>query len=302
MVVGFVPRLLRYAVATFAVLAVLIPVMSPRPVAAAKPPRDIVVPAPYYQQGGSGFDETTNCGMAVVAAALAFAQVAYPTVADVRYTVGHNGMTNIGEWAWLLDVYGAKYENVWSQDEIDTALKDGKVVVVAAWMGNISIGWDLDQPWSPNYGQSGRYSDYYAGHALLIVGKTADGGNYLVHDPNVFPNRASDYYGDGMPKGEYRPYSAGELWWSVATYGGGRALAVDPPPPPPPTPVKRMSKQEIKALAGPSGGKPTKRDAGETLVAPPRVRLTSGSAVYQPLMDGANATEPSVTRPRLRQK
>jgi hypothetical protein len=293
---------LRCLFVLFAFVAVCVPLASARPAAAAKPPRDVVVPAPYYQQGGTGINETTNCGMAVIAAALAFSQVAYPTVADVRYTVGHNGMTNIGEWAWLLDVYGAKYENVWSQEEIDGALKDGKVVVVAAWMGNISYAWDIDQAWSPNYGQAGRYSDYYAGHALLIVGKTADGANYLVHDPNVFPNRASDYYGDGTPKGEYRRYSAAELWWSVATYAGGRALAVEPPPPPPPLPVKRMSPKEIRSIAGPSGGRPAKRDAGETLVAPARVKLTSRTPIYQPPMDGKDATEPINVRPRPRRK
>jgi hypothetical protein len=297
-VVGSYPRCLRCLVVALAFVAVCVPIFSPRPAAAAKPPRDIVVPAPYYQQGGTGINETMNCGMAVIAAALAFSQVAYPTVADVRYTVGHNGMTNIGEWAWLLDVYGARYENVWSQEEIDGALRDGKVVVVAAWMGNISYAWDIDQAWSPNYGQSGRYSDYYAGHALLIVGKTADGANYLVHDPNVFPGRASDYYGDGTPKGEYRRYSAAELWWSVATYAGGRALAVEPPPPPPPLPVKRMSPKEIRALKGPGGGKPTTRGVPETLVAPARVKLTAHSEIYQPLQgvdEFSNAYRP---RPR----
>jgi hypothetical protein len=282
-VVRFNPRLLRCVIVIFAIIAAFIPIVSPRPAAAAKPPKDIVVPAPYYQQGGTGYNATTNCGMAVVAAALAFAQVAYPTVADVRYTVGHNGMTNIGEWAWLLDVYGAKYENVWSQEDIDASLKAGKVVIVAAWMGNISIAWDYDQAWSPNFGQSGRYYDYYAGHALLIVGKTEDGANYLVHDPNVFPDRPSDYYGDGMPKGEYRRYSAAELWWSIATYAGGRALAVDPPPPPPPPPPpKRMAPKEIRSLRGPGGGLPTTRDAGEHLVEPPRVELNPHSEIYQP--------------------
>jgi hypothetical protein len=295
-----IPRGLWRSVVVLLIVAVCVPAVGPKPVFAKKKSSDFSIPAPYYFQGNSGTDSNFNCGMAVVAAALAYSQAAFPTVADVRWTVGHTGPTNIGEWSWLLDVYGARYENTWSQDEINSSLKAGKVVVVAAWMGNVSAAWDYEQAWSPKYGQVGRYNSYYEGHALLIVGVADDGASYVVHDPNFFPNSPADYYDDGTPKGEYRKYNAAELWWTIATYAGGRALAVDPPPPPPPPPpAKRIPIKEIKSFLGPGGGKPTVRDQGAQLVEPPKVRVTPHTPIYQPPL-AANEGDFASTRPRPR--
>ena len=293
-----IPRAIWRLVVVLTIVSVCVPAVGPEPVFAKKKSTDFSIPAPYYFQGNSGTNSTVNCGMAVVAAALAYSGVAYPSVADVRYTVGHNGTTNIGEWAWLLDVYGAKYENIWSQEEINNSLKAGKVVVVAAWMGNVSAAWDYEQAWSPNWGQAGRYYSYNAGHALLIVGIADGGANYLVHDPNFFPDSPADYYDDGTPKGAYRKYSAAELWWTIATYAGGRGLAVDPPPPPPP--AKRIPVKEIKKFLGPSGGKPTTRDAGPELVEPPRVNITPHTPIYQPPLEADEAWYAAAIRPRPR--
>jgi hypothetical protein len=282
-----------------AIVFACLPAIGSKPVdAKKKASTDVAIPAPYYFQGNSGTDSNFNCGMAVVAAALAYSQVAFPTVADVRWTVGHSGPTNMGEWAWLLDAYGARHEDLWSQEDIYASLKAGKVVIVAAWMGNVSAAWDYEQAWSPNWGQAGRYYSYYEGHALLLVGTADDGFNYLVHDPNFFPDRPSDYYGDGTPKGEYRKYNAAELWWTIATYAGGHALAVDPPPPPPP--AKRIPSREIKSFLGPSGGKQTTRDAGPELVEPPRVTVTPHTPVYQPPLQDDEARNTTPVRPRPR--
>jgi len=296
----FLRALLR-CVVMLAILSVCIPAVGPEPVSAKKKSTDFAIPAPYYFQGNSGYNSATNCGMAVVAAALAYSQVAYPSVADVRYTVGHNGPTNIGEWAWLLDVYGAKYENIWSQEEINASLKAGKVIVVAVWMGSLSAAWDYEQAWSPNWGQAGRYNSYIAGHSLLIVGMADDGASYLVHDPYFFPGRPADYYDDGTPKGAYRKYNAAELWWTIATYANGRGLAVEPPPPPPtPPPAKRISAKQITQFLGPSGGKPTTRDQGPELVEPPRVRVTPHTPIYQPPLEADEAWYAAAQRPRPR--
>jgi hypothetical protein len=137
-----IPRVFWRCLVVLTIVSVCVPALGPHPVAAKKKSSDFSIPAPYYFQGNSGANSNFNCGMAVVAAALAYSGVAYPSVADVRWTVGHNGATNIGEWAWLLDAYGAKYETVWTQDDINSSLKAGKVVIVAAWMGYLSAAWD----------------------------------------------------------------------------------------------------------------------------------------------------------------
>jgi hypothetical protein len=214
------------------VLMAMAPVLDQRAAAAIAVP-DVTLRAPYFPQGGTGGDAPFNCGPAVVAAAVTYSGVAAPSVADVRATLGHRGATNIGEWAWLLDAYGVPYTVTWTREEFDDALRAGKAIVVAVWMADLSYGPDLNQPGASPAGQVGRYVRYGAGHALLVVGIADGGHNYLVHDPNVFDGGVYRY-ADGTPKGQYRRYSADELWGSVARYAGGRGLAVSPPAPPAP--------------------------------------------------------------------
>jgi hypothetical protein len=197
---------------------------------------NVTLRAPYFPQGGSGGDAPFNCGPAVVVAAVTYSGVAAPSVADVRATLGHRGATNIGEWAWLLRAYGGPYSVTWTRAEFDEALRAGKAIVVAVWMGDLSYGPELDQAGASAADQVGRYVRYGAGHALLVVGIADGGRNYLVHDPNVFDGGIYRY-ADGTPKGQYRRYNADELWGSIARYAGGQGLAVSPLPPAPPIAV-----------------------------------------------------------------
>jgi hypothetical protein len=218
---------------------------------------DVIIPAPFFAQGGTGKNSSVNCGPATVAAAVNYSGVAFPSVYDVRATIGANGPTTIGTWAWLLNWYGVFWYSTWSRWELDDALRTGHVLVIAAWMSDLSSAPDYEEAWSANWGQSGRYDAFAAGHALLVVG-TADGGlNYVVHDPNVFSD-GTYWYGDGSPKGAYRKYNAEELWATIGRYAKGQALAVTPPAPAtmaePPKPVRRIRPELGQGFDGPGGG------------------------------------------------
>ncbi len=217
---------------------------------------EVVNDVPFFEQGGT-WDESFNCGPATVAAAVNYSQVSFPSVNDVRATLGLEGPTDIDQWAWLLNWYGAPWYSTWSLDEMNTAIRAGHAIVIAAWMSDISFGPDFEQAWSPNWGQSGRYDGFSQGHAMLITGITDRGANYLIHDPNVFPYTATSWYGDGQPKGAYRRYSAAEIWYTISTYAKGQALAVIPPAPSNP---RRYDPRQSAGLAGPGGGHQARRD------------------------------------------
>lgn len=188
---------------------------------------DVVIPAPFFAQGASR-SATTNCGPAAVAAAVNFSRAAFPTVDDVRDTLGYDGPTDLDSWSGLLTAYGAPWYETRTQLALDFALWAGHVVVVAAWMQDLSGGPDYEVAWSLNPGVPGRYCDYPAGHALLVVGIADGGASYVVHDPNVFPGDGAHWYADGTPKGAYRKYDADELWGTVSRYADGLGLAVVP--------------------------------------------------------------------------
>jgi hypothetical protein len=238
------------------------------PVAAA----DVSLQVPYFPQGGTGDDSSVNCGPSTVAAAVNYSGVAFPTVQDVRATLGLSGPTDIDQWAWLLDAYGVPWFPTWTQPDMDDALRTGHVLVIAAWMADFSTAADFEQPYSSFWGQSGRYSSFGEGHAMLIVGTSDDGANYLIHDPNVFPYDGTSFYGDGAPKGAYRPYSAIEVWNTVGGYASGQALAVSPmtvQAPAPPS-VKRVRPEDGDRYLGPGGGHaPERGDHGVTGVIVP---------------------------------
>ena len=198
---------------------------------AATPQPNLLLPVPYLPQGGTGGDERVNCGPAAVAMAVNYSQMAFPTVADVRATLGSSGPTDIDQWAWLLDAYGVPWYSTWSQWDMDEALKRGHPLIIAAWMGDFTPGADFESAYAENWGWSGRYVGYDEGHAMVIAGSADGGTNYLVHDPNVFPGSGTSFYGDGTPKGAYRRYGWWELWGTVSRYAVGQALAIVPPAP-----------------------------------------------------------------------
>jgi hypothetical protein len=229
---------------------------------------DIVNPVPFFSQGGT-WDEGANCGPATVAAAVNYSQASFPTVNDVRYALGVEGPTNMGQWASMLSWFGAPWYSTWSLEEMNWAIAQGHAIVVAAWMGDLSYGPDIGQGWCANWGQSGRYDWFSGGHGMLITGLVDGGYNYLVHDPNVFPWKSASWYGDGAPKGAFRRYNAAELWYTIATYASGQGLAVIPPKPPEP---RRYSREASAALEGPGGGHQAIRglpDAPGTAAPPP---------------------------------
>ena len=231
----------------------------------------ITLQAPYFAQGGTGSDSSTNCGPATVAAAVNYSGVAYPAVQDVRTTLGMNGPTSLEQWAWLLDAYNAPWYPTWSQPEMDLAINSGYVIVIAAWMADFSTAPDFEEAWSPFWGQSGRYDGFSQGHALLIVGKTEDESNYLIHDPNVFPSNATSYYGDGAPKGSFRPYNAVEVWSTVGRYAEGLGLAVAPLELKEAASTKRVLAENADLFAGPGGGHaPERGERGVTGVVVPK--------------------------------
>lgn len=74
----------------------------------------VVVKAPYLCQGNTGSESAVNCGPSTVAMAVNYSGAAYPSVAQVRATLGRSGPTDIDQWAWLLDVYAVPWYPVWS--------------------------------------------------------------------------------------------------------------------------------------------------------------------------------------------
>lgn len=236
----------------------------------------VIHQVPYFAQGGTGDSSSVNCGPAAVAAAVNFSGVAYPTVADVRATLGLSGATSIDQWAWLLDAYGAPWYPTWTREEFDLALQSGHAIVIAAWMSDLSVAPDFEQAWSPFWGQSGRYDGYSAGHALTVVGRSDDGLNYLIHDPNVFPYEGTSFYGDGAPKGAFRAYNANEVWYTIATYASGEGLAVAGPiqQAPEAKSVKRIRPDQGDLFKGPGGGHaPERGERGVTgVIVPPSQR------------------------------
>ena len=237
---------------------------------------DILISAPYFALGASRLIPTANCGPAAVAAAICDSGVAFPTVDDVRITIGTTGPTNLDQWGWLLDAYGASWYSVWTQQEFESALRTGHVVVIAAWMSDVTPGPEFEQARSPKWGQPGRYCNYRAGLALLVVG-TANGSlDSVDHDPNVFPSDETHWYEDGSPKGAFRRYPAADVWNTAATYGNGYGLAIARPPftTPPPLPVKRVRPDQGEEFPGPGGGHPPRTLA--TWVRSSRTKPTRG--------------------------
>lgn len=255
----FIPNLRRLSRRRFVSLAAAATgaALIDRP-AGAQTAVEVTNPAPYFAQGGTGRDAPSNCGPATVAAAVNYSGVAFPTVQDVRATLGMSGPTSLDQWAWLLDAYGAPWFPTWSQPEMDQALRTGHAIVIAAWMADLGAAPDFEEAYSPFWGQAGRYDAFSLGHGLLIVGIADGGANYLVHDPNVFFDSGTYYYGDGAPKGSFRRYSAIEIWNTVGSYAGGLGLAVAPKalpePAPAPESVRRVRPEKGGGFAGPGGG------------------------------------------------
>jgi hypothetical protein len=217
---------------------------------------EITNSAPYFAQGGTGVGATANCGPATVAAAINYSGVAYRTVLDVRTTLTLAGPTDLDQWAWLLDAYGAPWYPIWSQPEMDQAIRTGHVIVIATWMADLATGPDFEEAYGPFWGQAGRYDAFSLGHAMLITGIADGGANYLVHDPNVFAG-GTYYYGDGVPKGSYRRYPALQVWSTIGTNANGLGLAVAPPNlqlPAAPSSVKLIRPEKGERFAGPGGG------------------------------------------------
>lgn len=254
---------------------------------------DVTNAAPYFAQGQTGGDSINNCGPATVAAAIGYSGVASPSVEEVRNALGFYGPTSTDQWTGLLDLYNVPWKATWSKNEIDTALQSGHVVIIAAWMADLSFAPDFEQPWSPNRGQIGRYDGFSLGHSMLIVGSADEQTTYQLHDPNVFDSEVVDWYADGSPKGAYRRYSAAEIWNTVRDYAGGFGIAVSPPESAGAT-TNSVSKVDAEAgdpLVGPAGGRPAQRGVTASPAAPgaiPRVltntimpgshRATSGAA------------------------
>jgi hypothetical protein len=225
---------------------------------------DITNVVPYFRQGETGPDSINNCGPATVAAAINYSGVASPSVEDVRNTLGAWGPTSTDQWTWLLDAYNVPWRATWSKQDMDQAVRGGCVVIIAAWMADLSSGPDFEQAGSPNRGQIGRYDGFSLGHAMLIVGSVDNQQNYQVHDPNVFSDEAFDWYGDGSPKGRYRLYNAGEIWTTVYAYAGGFGIAVAPPASnelEPPSSSRQVQAGAGDVLVGPAGGQPPQRVA-----------------------------------------
>ena len=227
---------------------------------ASTPQPNLLLPVPYLHQGGTGTNEGVNCGPATVAMAVNYSQVAFPSVADVRATLGMDGPTDIDQWAGLLSAYGVPWYSTWSQWDMDEALKKGHALVIAAWMGDFTPAADFETAYAQNWSWSGRYDGFDKGHAMLIAGSADGGTNYLVHDPNVFPGSGTSFYGDGTPKGAYRRYSWWELWGTVGRYASGQALAIVPPAPvADPNAVKRVRPENAVIYDGPGGGRSARR-------------------------------------------
>lgn len=223
---------------------------------------NLSIKAPYLPQGGSGSDDTVNCGPATVAMAVNYSGSAAPSVANVRATLGRPGPTDIDQWAWLLDVYGVPWYPTWSQTEILASLRKGHPVVIASWMASFSAAADFEVPWADPAPWQGRYCDYAQGHAMMIVGFADEGLSYLAHDPNVFPGDSAHFYSDGSPKGAYRRYSAAEVWYTVSTYAGGLGFAIVPYSRslPPAERVKRVDPESDGIFDGPGGGISPRRE------------------------------------------
>lgn len=235
---------------------------------APTPTPDLLLPAPYLHQGGTGPNEGVNCGPTTVAMAVNYSGVAFPTVMDVRATLGSNGPTDIDQWAWLLSAYGVPWYSTWSQWEMDAALKKGHALVVAAWMADLSAAADFETAYAQNWGWSGRYDRFGEGHAMLIAGTADAGANYLVHDPNVFLGEGTSFYGDGTPKGAYRRYASWEVWGTVARYASGQALAVIPPSVVDPTAPKVVKPENTVIYDGPGGGHEPRRGVTSPITKP----------------------------------
>lgn len=216
----------------------------------------VTIKAPYLYQGGTGRNAAVNCGPTAVAMAINYSAAAYPSVANVRATLGLDGPTDIDQWAWLLDVYRVPWYPTWSQEQIAASLRKGHPIVIATWMASLSAAGDFEVAWAQNAGWLGRYDGFAEGHAMMIVGVSDDGLSYLVHDPNVFPGDATGFYSDGTPKGSYRRYSAAEVWYTVATYANGMGLAIVPYSQSlaPAQRIKRVKPDVDGIFSGPGGG------------------------------------------------
>jgi hypothetical protein len=166
------------------------------------------------------------------------------------------GPTSLDQWAWLLDAYAAPWFPIWSQPEMDQAIRTGHVIVIAAWMADLATAPDFEEAYSQFWGQSGRYDAFSLGHAMLITGIADGGANYLVHDPNVF-KEGTYFYGDGAPKGSFRRYPVSQVWHTISKYADGLGLAVTPQQlvvPETPSSVKRIQPEKGERFTGPGGG------------------------------------------------
>jgi len=235
--------------------------MVPAPGLAKSP--DVTNLAPFIAQGETGGDSINNCGPATVAAAISYSGVASPSVEELRNALGFYGPTSTDQWSNLLNLYNVPWRATWSKNEMDRAIETGHVVIIAAWMADLSSASDFEEAWSLDLRQVGRYDGFPYGHSMLIVGSNDDRRNYQVHDPNVFRNEKFDWYSNGSPKGAYRRYRADEIWHTVRTYADGFGIAVAPPAPaagPASPTADQVEASADDPLIGPAGGQPAQRN------------------------------------------
>jgi hypothetical protein len=264
-----------------------------RPVQGSARLTDITNATRYFAQGQTGGDSMNNCGPATVATAIAYSGVASPSVEEVRNALGFYGPTSTDQWANLLNLYNVPWRATWSKGEIDAALQTGHVVIIAAWMDDLSSATDFEKARSPDLGQAGRYDGFRYGHSMLIVGTSDERRNYQIHDPNVFEMVDVDWYSNGSPKGAYRRYNADEVWNTVNTYAGGFGIAVSRPASSSTasTPaVVQIESNTGDSVDGPAGGQPAQRNFAPSAnlnqipriltntLTPSSKRATSGSA------------------------
>ncbi len=171
-----------------------------------------------YQGEQSSFDpfgnESSNCGPASVAMAIAWATGLHLPVREIRQIIGTNGYTTTDQLGGALTQWGVRHErSVSNAADIRAALTRGNIAIVGLAMGAVSPGRDIEGASADPGLRTGSYTASSMMHFIVVKGITPDGTHFIVHDPNVWGRSPSPqyWYSDGSAKGKDRLYRMNEV-------------------------------------------------------------------------------------------
>ncbi len=182
----------------------------------------------YQGDSTSGSQAGTNCGPASVAMGIKRATGQHVAIAALRNGIGHGGYTSTSDLTWTLGQWGIPYRynpgGFVPARDIGPALGRGSVVIALVRIDYMSLGSDVDTPYSSPGANRSRYVSSSFDHWFVIKGKTADGRYYRVNDPLAFDGSGKYFYSGNAVKGRDRFFKVDEVHAAMHAWSYPQAI------------------------------------------------------------------------------